>query len=165
MAVLGGSGSGKSKFLEGFLRHCLLQNKSFALWDPHGDLAKALLAFVAARKASPEIGDDELWRKVHYLELTPDCVFSFDPVARAPLRSAVGDYAYFQWLKTRVDRICKVMLRKVPEAEQDLMNRLKRWLKNVLYACLVAYDGRNAHVGLDKALIFTNPNHPQFTFQ
>jgi len=160
VAVLGGSGAGKSKFLELLLRNCFLNGKAFGLWDPHGDLAKSLLAYVAALKASGLA--DNLWRKVHYLELTRGCVFSFDPVSRAPLRSVVGDYAYFQWLKTRVDRICKVMLRKVSEAEQDLMNRLKRWLKNVLYACLVACDGQNTHVGLDKALTFTDPDDPQF---
>src|SRR5207302_1448988 len=105
--------SGKSKFLELLLRQCLLQQKPFALWDPHGDLTKNLLAFVAGRKAHPDVLDDGMWRKVHYLELTTECVFSFDPVIRAPLRPVVGDYAYYQWLKTRVDRICKVMLRKV----------------------------------------------------
>ena len=162
MAVLGNSGAGKSKFLEAFLRQRLQKGKAFALWDPHGDLAKSLLAFVAALKADPTIRDDELWRKVHYLELTPECAFCFDPVSRAPLRSVVGDHAYYQWLKTRVDRICKVMLRKVPEADQDMMNRLKRWLKNVLFACLVAYDDKNTHVGLDKALTFTDPEDPQF---
>src|SRR5437764_541470 len=47
MAVLGGSGSGKSKFIELFLRQRLLDGKAFGLWDPHGDLAKSLVAFVA----------------------------------------------------------------------------------------------------------------------
>lgn len=159
MAVLGGSGTGKSKFLELFLRQLMIDAKGFGLWDPHGDLAKSLAAFAAAQKAH---GDDVLWRKIHYLDLTPECVFSFDPAARAPLRSVVGDYAYYQWLKTRVDRMCKVILRRVAEAEQDLMVRLKRWLKCVLYACLVATDEKNSHVGLDKALVFTDPKAPEF---
>lgn len=159
MAVLGGSGSGKSKFLELMLRQRLLDGRAFGLWDPHGDLAKSLLAFAAAQKA---YGDDVLWRKIHYLELTPECIFSFDPVARAPLRSEVGDYAYYQWLRTRVVRVWKVLMRRVAEANQTIMVRLKRWLLCVLYACLVAIDDKNTHVGLDKALVFTDPKCGEF---
>lgn len=159
MAVLGNSGSGKSKFLELLLRQYLVDHHPFALWDPHGDLTKALLSFVAARKAD---GDDVLWRKVHSLELSPDSVFSYDPVARAPLRSQVGTYAYFQWMKTRIDRLCQATLRRLAEASQDVMVRLKRWLKTVFWACLVALDDRNTHVGLHKALVFTDPQHEEF---
>src|ERR1051325_3529575 len=159
MAVLGGSGGGKSKFLELFLRQCLLKGKPFGLWDPHGDLARSLMAFVAAQKA---LGNDELWRKMHYLELTPECIFSFDPVARAPLRTDVGDYTYYQWLRVRVAKFVKVFLRRVAEANQDVMVRLKRWLRCVLYACLVAIDDKNTHVGLDKAIFFTDPQCDEF---
>src|ERR1019366_8510518 len=122
MAVLGGSGSGKSKFLELMLQQRLLDGKAFGLWDPHGDLAKSLLALVAAQKA---YGDDVLWRKVHYLELTVDSIFSFDLVARAPRRTDVGDYAYYQWLRVRVERVWKVIMRRVSEQDQDVMVRLK----------------------------------------
>jgi len=162
MAVLGNSGSGKSKFLELFLRQRLLTGQPFALWDPHGDLAKGLLAFVAARKAHPDVRDDSLWRKVHYLSLDAEAVFAYDPVAHAPNRRAVGDYVYFQWLKTRIDRLVRSVLRRVSEASQDVMVRLKRWLKAIFHACLVALDDRNTHVGLDKALAFTDPQSTEF---
>src|SRR5262245_59741404 len=104
----------------------LMLGKPFALWDPHKDLCDGLLDLVAASKA---LGDDTQWRKVHHLELRPDSIFSFDPVAREPRRSVVGDYAYQQWLKTRVDCLFKILMRRVAEASQDVMVRLKRWLK------------------------------------
>lgn len=159
VAVLGTPGSGKSKFLHLMMQQRIEHGKGFALWDPHGDLAKALLADVAAKKA---YGDDETWRKVHYLELTPECIFSFDPVANAPRRTDVGDYAYYQWLRVRIGRVWKVLMRRVSEANQVIMVRLKRWLVCVLYACLVAIDDKNTHAGLDKALVFTDPTCDEF---
>lgn len=160
MAVLGGSGSGKSKFVELLLRQYMLDGKGFCFVDPHGDTAAGLLAFAAGLHAH---GKGEVWRKVHYLDLTPQCVFSYDPAARAPLISEVGRYTYYQWLKTRVDRLVRNILRRVAEADQEVMLRLKRWMKCVLTACLVSLkDGDNSHLGLDKALVFTDPQDPEF---
>lgn len=159
MAVLGNSGGGKSKFLELFFRHRLVTGQPFALWDPHGDLAKNLLAFVAAMKAS---GDDRLWRTVHYLTLTPEAVYAYDPVLHAPDRRTVGDNCYFQWMRTRINRLVRAVLRRLPEASQDIVVRLKRWMTCVFWACLVSLDDANTHVGLDKALVFTDPDDADF---
>src|SRR5262249_10099932 len=103
-----------------------------------------------------------LWRKVHFISLSPECLVSFDPVARAPRRNEVGHFAYNQWLKCRIDRIVRDFLRRVSEANIDVMNRLKRWLKSVLWMCLVAVDDDNTHAGLDKALQFTDPESRAF---
>lgn len=160
MAVLGGSGSGKSKFVELLLRQYMLDGKAFCFVDPHGDTAASLLAFAAGLHAH---GKSEVWKKVHYLDLTPQGVFSYDPAARAPLISEVGRYTYDQWLKTRVDRLVRNILRRVAEADQEVMLRLKRWMKCILSACLVSLkDDDNSHVGLDKALIFSDPKDPEF---
>lgn len=159
MAVLGGSGTGKSKFIELLLRQYMLDSKGFCFVDPHGDTAASLLAFAAGLNAH---GKKDVWRKVHYLDLTPQCVFAYDPVSRAPRISEVGRYAYYQWMKTRVDRLCRNILRRVMEADQEVMVRLKRWLRCMLWACLVALDDNNTHVGLDKALIFTDPKDDEF---
>src|SRR3954447_9288067 len=50
MAVLGGTGSGKSKFLELFMRYLVRHRHGFCLIDPHGDLAEDVLAYVAKRR-------------------------------------------------------------------------------------------------------------------
>jgi hypothetical protein len=71
---------------------------------------------------------------------------------------------YHAWLSTRVDRVYRAFLRRVSEADRDVMMRQQRWLKNIIEACGVAIDGRNTHVGLDKMLIFADPQRRLFRF-
>jgi hypothetical protein len=52
--VVGRSGKGKSKFLEGFLWQLIRQGQGCGLIDPHGDLAKNLLKLLAFQPASPK---------------------------------------------------------------------------------------------------------------
>src|SRR5689334_17394034 len=66
LAVLGGTGSGKSKFLELLMRHLHLAKRGFCLIDPHGDLSEDLLAFLAKRRQ--DLGTDAICKLVHYLE-------------------------------------------------------------------------------------------------
>lgn len=159
MAILGMPGSGKSKLMELIGRRRLLAGQPFGLWDPADDLVNNLAAFVANRKAAR---DDVLWQRVHILELSQESLFSYDPALHAPLRSVVGDLVYFQWLKTRADELCRIILLRVAEADQHVMNRLKRWLKNAITACLVALDGHNTHVGMDRMLTLCDPTIPEF---
>src|SRR5205823_477170 len=98
LAVLGASGSGKSKFLELLGRHLLMMGEGGMLIDPAGDLATNLMAFVGHRLCR---GDASLLRRVHYLELRPRGAFHFDPAARAPLRGVVSDLEYYSWLRTK----------------------------------------------------------------
>ena len=53
-------------------------------------------------------------------------------------------------------------MRRVSEADQEVMLRLRRWMHNIVTACGVAVDDRNAHVGLHQALVFADPQHPEF---
>src|SRR5438105_2272654 len=96
MAVLGGSGSGKSKFLELLLRQYMIDGHSFFFFDPHGDTAKDLLAFAAAR-SHPSIKDG-MWRKVHHLKVGADSAFAYNPFAHAPRRRSKNDIFYKSWL-------------------------------------------------------------------
>lgn len=159
MAVLGASGSGKSKFLELLCRYSLLAWQGGMLIDPHSDLADELMAFVAYRK---KIGDDALWRRIHFLEVSSSRAFAFDPFVRLPLRSSVSKLVYEQRLKTVVDRMRRTMLRRYQESDLDIMNRLSKHLEDALYACGVALDDKNTHIGLQKALAFCDPYHPEF---
>src|ERR1043165_8230698 len=158
MAVLGASGSGKSKFLYLLFASLMRAGRGFLLMDPHGDLAHALTAFAAARIAR---GDRVLLNRLHVLEPSRRG-FRIDPFHNAPRRGTVSRNGYYKWLKARVDRIVRNLLRRVSEADQDVMNRMKRWLANILYACGVAIDANNMHVGLHKALVFTVPGTEEF---
>src|SRR5204863_5962547 len=73
MAVLGGTGSGKSKFLELFMRFLVRFGHGFCLIDPHGDLSEDLLAYVAKRRGLD--GDKSLLPRVHYLEPSYEMIF------------------------------------------------------------------------------------------
>ena len=159
MAVLGGSGTGKSKFLELLMRHFMVENMGFCFVDPHGDTAKDLLAFAAAQKA---LGNDELWRKVHYVRVGINCAVSYDPFAFAPPRGKVGTLAYDSWMRSKINRLCRALLRRVSEANLEVMKRLKKWLKILLYICGTAYDDGNTHIGMHKMMVFTDPADGEF---
>lgn len=159
MAVLGGSGSGKSSFIELLLRQSMPGGMGFCYIDPHSDTANNLVAYAAAQKA---IGDDSIWRKIHFIEIGTKHAVSYDPFAHLPLRSQVTKFEYDCLLGAKVDRVCRSLLRRVAEADLEIMNRLKKWLKCILYVCGTAIDDRNTHLGLDKMLIFTDPDNPDF---
>ena len=54
MYVVGRSGKGKSKFLEGFLFQLIMLGKGCGLIDPHGDLANNLLKLLAFHPTDSE---------------------------------------------------------------------------------------------------------------
>src|SRR5437764_1455345 len=60
MAVLGESGSGKSKFLELYNRYLLYSGEGGMIVDPDNDLADAILGFIAYRY---KIGDEAIARR------------------------------------------------------------------------------------------------------
>ena len=151
--VAGGSGKGKSKLVELIFRQMASLLAGGTLIDPHGDTARAVRRYLIATRFKPE--------NVLFLKPGMDGCFSFDPAADAPKGASREEYE--QWLSSTVDRIIRAILRNVSAADQEVMNRLKRWLKNVITACLVATDGENTHVGLDKALVFTDPQRPEFS--
>jgi type IV secretory pathway TraG/TraD family ATPase VirD4 len=71
MYVIGKTGTGKSSLLEGMIRQDILAGRGLALFDPHGDLAERLHAWVPdTRKAD-----------VIYLNVPdPDQPFGFNPL-------------------------------------------------------------------------------------
>src|SRR5437867_2716820 len=104
MAVLGGTGGGKSKFLELLCSYLLLFGIAGMFIDPHGDLSNELLAFLAHRR---RMGDDTTWRRVHFLRVGVKGSFAFDPFANMPRRCDVSPREYHALLKAKVDRIVK----------------------------------------------------------
>jgi len=44
--VIGSTGAGKSKFLEGLIRQDVLKGNGFGVIDPHGDLVESILGFI-----------------------------------------------------------------------------------------------------------------------
>ncbi len=158
--ILGGSGSGKSKMLEWIMRQLMLLKIGFLFIDPHGDTAKNLGAFAVAQKSAHN--DDEMWRRTHYLTVGPELAFALDPFAHLPKRREVSEAKYYARLDTAVQLTARAILRRFGNAEFEMMNRMLRWMENMLYFCGTSFDDNNTHHGLDKMLIALNPQHYDF---
>lgn len=160
MAVLGESGSGKSKFLELYARHLLMLGEAGMLIDPPKDLADALASFVAYRAHCA--GDAGLLPRVHFLDVTDDRAFRFDPFVTLPRRSAAGKFVFDNALDVKADRVVRQVLRRVPAEAFEQMKRLRPRLKAVVMACGADLDGRGTHLGLGRARSLANPLDPHF---
>ncbi|WP_436644544.1 type IV secretory system conjugative DNA transfer family protein [Microbaculum sp. FT89] len=76
--VIGGSGQGKSKFLEHLIRKDIVAGHGLCLIDPHGELCDDIIKFCA------DIGADK-FRRIHLVDPSnPDWRFSFNPLAVRP---------------------------------------------------------------------------------
>ncbi len=153
MAVYGGTGQGKSKFLENVLRFLLLNHAGFCLIDPHGDLSEDVLAFI------DRMGDHlcrPMRQNLFYLEPGhSQFSFSFDPFQ---YRDGDGDYEI--WLHQKVHWAAKAIIRMQGEPDFQGMNRLERWMKNILTAVAVRIDEQGTHLPLSDALLLLEPDSP-----
>ncbi len=129
LAVLGVSGSGKSKFLELYCRHLFDSLNGFTFIDPHGDTAEALLEY--ATKVAEERGDETVFCRFHYLKPSPDRLFSFNPFLLK--ETDPKSFAFAAERDTAVDRMVSVLLRSDTAADQEIQRRLQRWLRNALH--------------------------------
>ena len=66
MHVIGTTGSGKSRFLAGLILQLIEQRQPLTLIDPHGDLARLILAQLVARGY---FRDDGAYERLSYLDL------------------------------------------------------------------------------------------------
>ncbi len=168
MCVLGRTGSGKSKMLELWMREMLVANRDgssearrgFCLIDPNGDLSEDALAYVGYLKAS---GDDETWRRVHYIEPSYEQVFSYDPFTFRPpsdLPPERSEAAYRAWLHTKCDRVGEILQRKQGQSGTfEGMPRLQRVLRNLLLAVGTAVHDNGKHLPLADALVLLDVFH------
>jgi hypothetical protein len=156
MAVYGGTGKGKSKFLELILRQIIDQNRGVCVIDPHGDLVEDLMLYVMQRKNAL---DPEISRRIHYFEPgLKGCEFSFDPFRYR--EAADGQHDYDDWLKAKVESVAKVIIRKQGESDFQGRPRLERFLTNVLYCVGTRINDAGDHLPLADAEILLNTNHP-----
>ncbi len=148
--IAGGTGNGKTMLLILLMRQLASYGIGFTFVTPHPDGREKLLHALALSNVDPA--------RIVDCKPGPDCCLSIDPFAHPP-RDA-NPIELESWLRATVGRVVSAILRNVPLVEQEVMNRLKRWLKNVIYCCGKDVDGH--HLGLAKALILLDPNHPEF---
>ena len=112
LAVFGGSGSGKSKFLELLCRLLLDNYRGFCLIDPHGDLSEDILAYAA--QETEKYQSDAMCKRIQYLEPSFETVFGLDPFEFRPSHSVpdeLRENAYHAWLHTRADEVAEIVQR------------------------------------------------------
>lgn len=151
MAVYGGTGNGKSKFLELIMRQLIDQHRGACIIDPHGDLVEDLLMYLMEKDESL---DKRLAHRIHYIEpCSPEFRFSFDPFQyhESP------HYDREDWLAAKVRSVAQVIIRK--QGESDFQGRplLERYLTAVLYAVGIEINGHR--LPLADAQILLMPSH------
>ncbi len=156
MAVYGGTGKGKSKFLELILRQIIDQRRGACIIDPHGDLVEDLLMYIMQKK---DALDPRLAKRIHYFEPgSKNCRFSFDPFQYRG--SEEGDHDYEDWLKAKVESVAKIVIRKQGESDFQGRPRLERFLNAVLYGVGTRINQKGDHLPLADAEILLMSAHP-----
>lgn len=161
LAVLGATGSGKSRFLSLLMRFHVACGQGFCLVDPAGDLCEDVLAWCTRRVI--ETGDTALLQKIHYLE--PGCyekVFAYDPFRFNPAKPIAPEYreaAYRAWLHTTVHHIGEIVQLKQGGSTFEGMARLQRVLTDILTATGMAVDETGKHLPLADVFVFLNREH------
>ena len=85
LAVMGGTGVGKTYFLENLIRQDIAQGTGFAVFDVHGDLAQNIVAYLAERARTNE----EILDRVVIVEPFDEThTVGFNPLERARHTSA-----------------------------------------------------------------------------
>ncbi len=81
LLAIGGSGSGKSRFLESLIRQDVEAGRGVVVIDPHSDMVQAILHYVGTLAQN---GQPELLKKVVLIEPHGDRVVGFNPLQLAP---------------------------------------------------------------------------------
>ena len=160
MAVLGVSGSGKSKFLELFCRRLIESGSGFTFIDPHGDTAEAILAYVAKSHST----DPYFHHRFHYIQPSVANCFAFEPLD-IPLDDVPRDKWNAEFSTRRqtfVDRLVRVLMREYTEADQELMKLRRKWLRHVLTAVATPVDDAGNRMALSDAWLLLHPEENEF---
>lgn len=133
LGILGNSGSGKSRFVQGVCQHLIATGNGVTFIDPHGDTAEALLDYCVRLAAR---GDETIHDRVHYLEPRANRLFSFDPLAIAEDwdDDADEEFARGVYVRTKARKLIDVLVRRFSGDVVDQMRRLGRQLENAIVA-------------------------------
>lgn len=126
MHVLGGTGVGKSKFLELTIKELIMRGHGLCLIDPHGDLYHDILDFCSSIHEHPKAKHLNLASRVIPFDVAEeDYVFGFNPMAR---NKAMLVYQVISAMES---------IRKSWQMDSfSATPRLARWLFNMNYALI-----------------------------
>lgn len=159
--ILGNIGTGKSRLAELICRFLIDSLRGFCFIDPHGDTAENLLAY--AMKKCEEEKTDAIVHQLHFIELSFETVFGFDPFrfeAPAGLPPGVFETAYRSWLDAKVDQFLEIVqINNSGSADFSGMARLQRVLRDCVYAVGVALNDQGEHLPLSQIFAVLDCDH------
>ena len=118
MQVIGASGRGKSKFIEGMIRQDIINNNGLCLIDPHGYLYNDLVDWCAA-KGMLDKGKKKI---ILFDPSEPDWTFGYNP-----LPSDMNNLAFY------VDEMVRATVKVWGMKNVDETPRMAKWLNNIYY--------------------------------
>lgn len=122
IAVIGRSGTGKSRFTLGLAQDAFLAGHGGAIFDNNGMLPYDMVAWVAGQYALT--GDRQFIDRIHVIDPSPDRVHSEQPLQCPPeYRDGV---AFDWWRQTQCDQYLETLLRAATAEEREIMKRLFR---------------------------------------
>jgi len=117
---IGKSRSGKSKLIELICRELVIKRRGFCLVDPHGELFRDLLQWLAVIKPR---------RAVHLFEPSNTRhVVGFNPFTLASKRE--------DWVMTKTEKMVAATMRAWGSGDMSSTPRLAKWLKRLYYTLI-----------------------------
>lgn len=161
MAVLGRTGSGKSRFLNQFVREHIDQKLGIAVIDP-GDLCHDVMAYQAKRIL--ETNDKRVLKKIHYLRASPGQVFGIDPFRfhlAKPVHPELVEAFRRTWVHCKVQSISEIFQAKITgSSDFEGQPRRQRITTDALYGVATEVEGKRLALGDAEILIdITHEKH------
>lgn len=158
VAIVGGSGFGKSRLLSRFVRDHIDRGEGIMVLEP-GDLCDDTLAYYANRIV--ETGSKGVLRRLHHLRASPVRTFRYDSLRfrlYRPVHPELLDAARRSWAHCKIQGIAEIFQAKgTGSSDFEGQPRVQRWLTNTLSWCAVEVDG--ARLSLADAMVAVDLTH------
>lgn len=143
VAILGPTGMGKSKLVEGIALQLIVQGAGLCAVDKDSRTVEELMGHL--KEYSEFLNPLRLW-DIHFLSPSKERTFSYDPFF-----TKLSGQEYEFWLDRRVDTVARILGRPHGISDYRQQMRRERVLTDILY--MVGTRGRHGrHLGLHRAL-------------
>ena len=157
--VLGRPGSGKSKLLQAMIQSFIFEKMiSTIVIDAEGDLCDDLMLDITSRVAEEDC--DAILHRVHLLRPDWQASFQMDPFEQID----DGNMTKLQadaYLRQQVSQMSNAILRTNGDVAFEMMQRLRRWLENILIALGTTFHN-GKRLPLANIFILLNVHHHKF---
>lgn len=161
VAVVGATGSGKSRLLNKLACDHIDQGRGIAIIEP-GDLCDDVAAYYA--RLVVETGNKNVLKRIHRLRAEPGQCFRYDPFRfrlHRPVHPELLDSVRRSWVHCKVQSVAEVFQAKATgSSDFEGQPRLQRILTDTLYFVAEEVHGRRLPLGDAQILLdLTDPLH------